>query len=132
MLALSSLSLSKSLISYHFFLELITSVTNVWVHPFDFALESLAQLSLVRSAAVSKSVNHSSNFVDLYSLKTAMSYSREFVRFVCFCVVHSVSVYWHITFPNGSVCAWVEVSCTLSAREIFCSSHSTWSNPSIG
>ena len=124
MLALHSLSLSKSLISSHVFSELIASMTKVWVSPFDFALASLAQLSLVRSAAVSKSVNHSSNFVESCSLKMAMSCSREFVRFVCFCVVHSVSVYWCTTSPNGSVGAGVEVSCALSMRERFCSSHS--------
>ena len=124
MLALHCLSLCKSLISSHSFSEFIASVTKVWVSPLDFALASLAQLSLVRSAAVSKSVNHSSNFVETCSLKMAMSCSREFVKFICFCVVHSVSVYWHATSLNGSVGAWVEVSCILSVREIFCSSHS--------
>ena len=52
----------------------------------------------------------------------AMSCKREFVRFVCLCVVHNVSVYWHITSLNGSVAAGVEVSCTLTMRERFCSS----------
>ena len=132
MLALHTLSLSKTLISSHGFSELIASMTNVWVSPVDFALASLAWLLLVRLAAVSKSVNHSSNFVESYSLKIAMSYSSEFVRFVYFCVVHSVSVYWCITSPKGSVGAGVEVSCTLSMRKRFCSSHSKWSSPYAG
>ena len=133
MLALHSLSLSKSLISSQVFSELIASVTNVCVTPLDFALASFAQLSLVTSAAVSISINHLSNFVELHSLKMAMSCSREFVRLVCFCIVHRVSVYWHTTSPNGSVGDGVEVGCTLSARERFCSSLSSWSmqsNPS--
>ena len=75
----------------------MASVTNVHVSPLNVALASLAQLSFARSAAVSMSVSHSSNFVELYSLKTAMSCSNEFVRFVCFCVVHKVFVYWHTT-----------------------------------
>ena len=95
MLALHSLS--KSLVTSHVFSELIASMTNVHVNPLDLALASLAWLSLVRSAAVSISVNHSSNFVESCSLKMAMSCSREFVRFVCFCAVHSVSMYWHTT-----------------------------------
>ena len=118
MLALCSLSLSKSLISSHVFSELIASVTNVWVSPLDFALASLAQLSLVRLAAVSKSVNHSSNFVESCLLKTAISHGSEFVRFVCFCVVHIVSMYWHITSLKGSIGAGIEVGCTLSVKEI--------------
>ena len=97
MLALHSLRLSKSLLSSHVFSELIAPMTNVQVSALEFALASLAWLSLVRLAAVSKPVNHSSNFTELYSLKMAMSCSSEFVRFVCFCVVHSVSVYWSIT-----------------------------------
>ena len=124
MLALHSLSLSKSLILSHVFLELIASMTTVHVKPLDFALASLDQLSLVRSAAVSISINHSSNFVELCSLKMAMSCSREFVRFVCFCVVQNMSMYWCTTSPNGSVGPGVEISCVLSIRERFCSSHS--------
>ena len=117
MLASHCLSLSKSLISSHVFSELIASVTKVWVSPLDFALANLTQLSLVISAAVSKSIHYSSNFVELCSLKTVTSCSREFVRFVCFCVVHSVSMYWHTTSLNGSVGAGVEVSCALSVTE---------------
>ena len=116
MLALHSLSLSKYLISSHVFSELIASMTNMHVNPLDFALASLAQLSLLRYVAVSISLNHSSNFVEPCLLKMAMSCSREFVRFVCFCVVHSVSMYWHTTPPNGSLGAEVEVDCVLSAR----------------
>ena len=56
MFTLRSLSLSKSLISSQDFSELIVSMTNVCVSPLDFALTSLAQISLVRSAAVSVSV----------------------------------------------------------------------------
>ena len=132
MLELHSLSLSKSLISSQVFSELIASMNNVWVSPLDLALTSLAWLSLVRSAAVSKSVNYSSNFVESCSLKMTISCSIEFVRFVCFCVVHNVSVYWCITSPKGSEGVGVEVSCTLSVRERFCSSLSMQSNPSIG
>ena len=64
MLALHSLSLYKSLISSHVFLGVIASITNVQVSLLDFALASLAQLSLVRSAAVSKSDNYYSNFIE--------------------------------------------------------------------
>ena len=124
MLALHSLSLSKSLISPHVISELIASMTYVQVSPLDLALASLAQLSLVRSAAVSKSVNHSSNFVESCSLKMAIFCSSEFVRFVCLCVVHSMSMYWCITSLKGSVSAGVEVSHALSVRERFCGSHS--------
>ena len=70
--------------SSHAFLELIASVTNIHVNPHDFALASLAQLSVMRSAAVSISVIHSSNFAKSCSLKMAMSCSRELVRCVCF------------------------------------------------
>ena len=62
MLALHSLSLSKVLMSPHVISELIASLTNVCINPLDFALAGLAQLSVVRSAAVSISVNHSSIF----------------------------------------------------------------------
>ena len=65
----------------------------------------------------------------------AMSCSRELVRCVCFCAVHSVSMYWHTTPPNGSVGVGVEVGCVLSVRETVCSSHSRQSmqsNPSAG
>ena len=132
MVALLSLSLSKCLISSHVFSELIASVTNVWVSPLYLALASLAHLSLVRSAAVSKSANFSSYFAESCSLKMAMSCSSEFVRILCFCVVHNVLVYWHITSLKGSEGTGVEVDCTLSMRERFCSSCSMPSNPSIG
>ena len=83
----------KSLILCYVFSELIASMTNVRVSPLDFALVSLAQLSLVRLAAVSKSVNLPLILLNHGSLKKAMSCSSEVVRFVCFCVVYSVSVY---------------------------------------
>ena len=118
MLALHSLSLSKSLISSLVFSELIVSVTNVQVSPLDFALVSLAQLSLVRLAAVSKSVNHSSSFAESCSLKMAVSCSYEFVRFVCIYVVHSVSVYWHITSPKDSRFWGCSSLCLQCEREI--------------
>ena len=135
MLALYSLSLSKFLISPHVFSELIAFMTNVHFNPLDFALVSLAQLSMVRSAAVSISVNHSYTFVESCSLKMTMSCSRKFVRFVCFCVLHSVSVYWHTTSLNCSVGAGIEGVCVLNTRERFCSSLSRLSmqsNPSVG
>ena len=50
--------------------ELVASVTNVQVNPLSLAFASLVQPSLVRSAALSVSINHSSNFVELFSLKT--------------------------------------------------------------
>ena len=65
----------------------------------------------------------------------AMPYSREFVRFICFCIVHSVSVYWHTTSPNGSVGAVVGSGCALSVRERLhssCSRQSMQSNPFAG
>ena len=83
--------------------ELVTSVTNVCVSPLDFALTSLSQHSFDRSAAVAMSLNHSSNFMEAYSLQTAMSCSNDLVRFVCFCVVQKVFMYWHITSLKGSV-----------------------------
>ena len=111
MLVLDSLRFSKSCISSQDLSELIASMTNVWVNPLDLALAGLTQLSLVRSAAVSISINQSSHFVESYSLKTVMSCSKELGRFVCFCVVHNVSVYWHIISPKGSVGVDVEGSC---------------------
>ena len=135
MLALHSLILSKSLILSIFFSELIASMTKVCGNPLDFALASLAQLSLVRSTAVSISVKYSSNFVESCLLKMAMSWRREFVRFICFCAVHSVSVYWYTTSLNGVVGVGAEAGCVLSVRERVCSSCSRWSmqsNPSAG
>ena len=61
-----------------------------------------------------------------------MSHSKELVRFVCFCVVHNVLVYCHITSPKGSVGAGVEEGCGCSMRERFCTSHSMWPNLSAG
>ena len=89
-----------------------------------------AHLSLVRSAADSISISHSSNFVESYSLKTAMSCSSELVRCVCFCMVHNVLGYWCITSLKGSVGVGVEVGCGWSMKERFCSSHSMLSKPS--
>ena len=86
----------------------------------------------MRSAAVSISIKHSLNIVESYTLKTAMSCSSELVRFVCFCVVHNVLVYWCITFPKGSVGVGVEVGWGWSMRERSCSSHSMQSKHSAG
>ena len=74
-------------------------VTSVCVDPLNFALASLALLSYVGSVYVCEC--HSSNFVELCSLKTTMPCSNEFVRFVCFCMVHKVFVYCHITSLKG-------------------------------
>ena len=90
---LQSLSCSKSFISSKDLSELIASVTNVGVNPLDLAFASLAQLLFVRAAAVSISISQSSNFVESYSLKTAVSCNNELVRFVFFCVVHKVSMF---------------------------------------
>ena len=108
----------------------MASVNNVHVNPLNFAFASLAQLSFVKSATVSMSVGHSSNLVELYSLKTAMSCSNELVRFVCFCVVHKVFMYWCITSLNGSVGAGA--GGRWSAIKRFCSLHSMWSKLSAG
>ena len=89
---LQSFSHNISFIASQDLSELIASVTTVHVNSLDFTLASLAWLSFVRSAAVSMSVMHSSNFVESYSLKAAMSRSNELVRFVCFCVVHKMFV----------------------------------------
>ena len=78
-------------------------VTNVHVNPLNFALVSLALLSPVRSAAVLMSISHSFSLVESCSLKTAMSYNSEFIRFDYFCMVHKVSVYCHITSLKVSV-----------------------------
>ena len=94
--------------SSHVFSELIASVTNVHVNPLDFALASMAWLSLVRSAAVFIFINNSSSFVESCSLTMAIFCSRELVRCVCFCVVHSVSMYWCTTSPNGLVGVGIE------------------------
>ena len=48
-------NLNRSFISSHDLFEEIASVTSVCIKPCDFALASLALLSLVRSAAVSMS-----------------------------------------------------------------------------
>ena len=81
----------------------MASVTSVHVNLLDFTLVSLALFSLVGSAAVSMSINHSSSLAESCSLKTSISCSSEFVRFYCFCVVHKVFVDWTITSPKGSV-----------------------------
>ena len=70
--SMQSFSLNKSFISSQDLSELMASVSNVHVNPLDFVLASLALLSFVRSAAVSMSVSHYSNLVELCSLKTAM------------------------------------------------------------
>ena len=97
MLPLHSLSLSRSLISSHVFSELMASMANMCVNYLDFALASLAWLSLVRAAAVSISINHSSNFVESLFIEDGNVLQQGIVRSVCFCVVHRVSVYWHTT-----------------------------------
>ena len=104
-LVLHSLSHCKSFISSQDLSELIASVTNVQVNPLNLAFASLAQLSLVRSSAVSISI------VESYSLKTVISCSKKLVRFVCLCVVHNVLVYWHVTSLKGSVGVGIGDSC---------------------
>ena len=101
------------------------------IKPQDFALVSLALLSLVRSAAVSMSRNQSSNLVESCSLKTGISCIKEFVRLYCFCVEHKVFVYWHNSSPGGSVgagalCSW------WMAIDRFWSSCCMWSRASAG
>ena len=60
----------------------MASVTSVHVNPLDFALSSLALLSLVRSAGVLMSMSQSSSLVELCSLKTGIS--CKFARLDCF------------------------------------------------
>ena len=104
MLALHSLSLSKSFISSHDLSELIASDTNIWVNPLNLALASLAQFSLFRSAAFSISIKHYSNFVESYSLKTVISCSSELVRFVYICGTQCVSVLMYYLSVGFSRC----------------------------
>ena len=78
----------------------MASVTTVCFIPLNFALVSLALLSLVRSAAVSMSDGHSSSFVESCVLKTAMFCSSELVRFNYFCGIHKVFV---LLLQKGSV-----------------------------
>ena len=100
--ALQSFNLNGSFISSHDLFEEIASVTSVCIKPCDFALVSLALLSLVRSAAISMSRSQSSNLVESCSLKTGISCIKEFVRLDCFCVEHKVSVHWCNTSLKGS------------------------------
>ena len=90
---MQSLGHNKYFISLQDLSDLIASVTNVLVNPLDLAFASLAWLSLLRPATVSISISQSSNFVESRSLKTVMSCNNELVRFVCFCVVHKMSMY---------------------------------------
>ena len=62
--------------------------------------------------------------------KTVMSCSNELGRFVCFCMVHKVFMYWCITSPKGSV--GVGGGGGWSAINRFCSLHSMWSKLSAG
>ena len=104
------ISHNRSFMSSQDLFEVMAYVTSVCINPLDFALVSLALLSLVRSAAISVSVSQSSNLVESCSLKTVISYSKEFVRLGCFCIEHKVSVYCHITSLRGSAgtggCSW--------------------------
>ena len=100
--ALQSFGLNRSFISSHVLFEEMASVPSVYLKPCDFAFASLALLSLVRSAAISMSVSQSLNLVESCSLKTGISYIKEFVRLDCFCVEHKVSVYWCNTSLRGS------------------------------
>ena len=128
--ALQSFNLDRSFISSHVLFEEIASVTSMHIRPQDFALASLALLSLVRSAAVSVSVSQSSNLVESCSLKTGISCIKEFVRLDCFCIEHKVSMYWCNTSPRDSAsaggCGW------WLAVDRFWSSHCMWSRVSAG
>ena len=110
MSALQSFNHNRSFISFQDLFKVMAFVTSVHVNPLVFALASLALLSMVRSAAISMSVSQFSNLVELYSLKTDISSSNEFMKFDCFCQVHKVSVYYCITSPRGSAgaggCGW--------------------------
>ena len=87
---LQSFNLNRSFISSHDLFREIASVTSVHVKPWNFALASLALLSLVRSAAVSMSWSQSSNLVESCSLQMGISCIKEFVRLDCFYVEHKV------------------------------------------
>ena len=84
----------------------------------DLASGRHAQLSFRISVAVSRSVSHSSNFVESHPSNVEMSWSKYVVRFVCHCLAHKVSVYFCIAMCRGSSmglgvgCGWyVMTSC---------------------
>ena len=71
-------------------------MTNVHVNPLDFALPSLAQFSFVKSTVVFISVIHSSNFVELYSLKK-----------LCPVVMSWLGLFASVWYTR---CSWTDVS----------------------
>ena len=93
---------SKSLISSQLLSQLRASVINEWVKPLDLACASLVLLSLVKLAAVSTSINQSSNCDELLPLKIVISCSSVFAKVVFFCAVHKVSLYFGRTLSRGS------------------------------
>ena len=92
----------KTLISSQLLSELRPSVINKQVKPLDLACASLVSLSLVKSAAISTSINQSSNCDELLPLKIIISCSSVFAKVVFFCAVHKVSVYCVRTSSRGS------------------------------
>ena len=70
---LQSFKQSRSLISSQLLSESSASDISVWVMPLDLAHASLVLLSLVKSAAVSILSNQSSNCVESFPLKIAIS-----------------------------------------------------------
>ena len=64
---------SKSLISSQLLSKFGASDISMWVKPLDLACASLVQLSFVKSAVVSISINQSSNCVESFPLKIVIS-----------------------------------------------------------
>ena len=91
----------KSLISSQVLFELSASDISVHINPFDFAHANFVLLSLVKSEAVSISMNQSSNCEESLPLKIVISWSRVFTKDVIFSAVHKVSVYCCKTSSRG-------------------------------
>ena len=93
---------SKSLISSQLLSELSASDISVCIKPFDFAWANLVLLLLVKSEAVSISINQSYNCEELLPLNIVISWSRVVTKDAFFCAVHKVSVYCCKTSSRGS------------------------------
>ena len=83
----------ESLISSQVLFELSASDISVHISPFDFACVNIVLLLPVKSAAVSMSMNQSSNCEESLPLKITISCSKVFTKDIFFCAVHKVFVY---------------------------------------
>ena len=115
------------LISSQVLFELSASNVSVHINPFDFACANLVLLLLVKSEAVSISMNQSSNCEELLLLKIVISWSRVFAKDIFFCAVHEVSVYCCETSSRGPSGADRQ-----SVRAILFSLHCRWLMVSVG